>query len=828
LVVAAALVVCSVRVRAVDEVRAETGVDQAVSTFGVSGRGILVAIMDRGIDWTNNDFRNADGTTRIKYIFDLTDDTGANDLANPYGEGTIYTEAQINSALTGGPTLATRDAVGHGTASAGIAGGNGSNSPNRLYRGMAPEASLIIVKITSDGAPAHDSQPAEAPFYDPARIPVAIDFIRDKAAELHMPCVMLLNLGSIGGPTDGTSDLCRKIDATVGPGIPGLVFVTGTGDDGGMANHAGGTVTAGGDTPIQIQKGEDVPLFFDLWYDGSDRFDVTIQTPDGLFGPYASPATNDDYDIQSETDFLYYQLGVNRHFYNAANTKREIWIRLDGPTGNYTITLHGATVSNGRFDASLNPSQVWNDSNANFFLNNVVPGYSIWDGASALYNIAPNCYVMRTSWVDIDGFTRTLTGQGNVGEIWTGSNIGPTYDGRLGVDVSAPGEEIVTSYNPNSYWATFRFNLIQGGNGLYGMAGAVSAAAPVTTGIIALMLQRNPNLDAAQVKHLLQETAKQDAFTGATPNTTWGYGKINAFGAVQAAGTNTLLQLPDVAGLGGQKVLLRAAIRRYSDGQFLVGQTVTFQVDGTTVGTAVTQSNYIASLNYTIPASLTPGVHTLSASFAGDVNYNASSRNATLTVHDNTLLQLPPVSGVAGQSVLLRAAVRRYPDGVFLAGKTVTFKIDGTTVGSAVTQSNFIASLNYTIPASLGPGSHTLTASFAGDSDYNACTQTSTLIASYNTLVQLPNVSGSAGKSVLLRAAIRRYPDGQFLAGQTVTFRVDGTTVGSAVTQSDFIASLSYTIPANLSNGAHTLKAIFAGGGGYNASSQTATLTVNP
>jgi hypothetical protein len=292
--------------------------------------------------------------------------------------------------------------------------------------------------------------------------------------------------------------------------------------------------------------------------------------------------------------------------------------------------------------------------------------------------------------------------------------------------------------------------------------------------------------------------------------------------------SNTLLQLPPVSGIGGQNVLLRAAIRRYSDGAFLVGQTVRFQIDGNTVGTATTQSNFIASLNYTLPASLSPGTHTFSASFAGDSDDNASTQQAALTVHDNTLVQLPAASGIAGQSVLLRAAVRRYPDGQFVAGKTVSFQIDGNTVGSAVTQSNYIASLNYTIPAGLGPGTHTLKAVFAGDSDYNASTQTATLSVSFNTLVQLPNVSGTAGKSVLLRAAIRRYPDGQFLAGQTVTFQVDGTTVGAAVTQANFIASLNYTLPTNMSSGSHTLKAIFAGGGGYNPSSQTATLTVNP
>lgn len=175
--------------RAMDLVRVETRVDEAVARFGVTGRSVIVATLDRGIGWKNADFRNADGSTRIKYIFDLSDNAGANAPGNPFGRGTLYTEAQINAALNGaGPTLATHDAVGHGTDTAGIPAGNGSHVAK--YRGIAPEATLIVVKVTSEGAPAHDDQPAEAPFNDPTAYPVAMDFVKAKAAELGLPCVM--------------------------------------------------------------------------------------------------------------------------------------------------------------------------------------------------------------------------------------------------------------------------------------------------------------------------------------------------------------------------------------------------------------------------------------------------------------------------------------------------------------------------------------------------------------------------------------------------------------------------------------------------------------
>lgn len=514
-----------------DLARVETRTDLAVSTFGVTGQGVIVAIIDRGIDWRNNDFRNEDGTTRIKFIFDLTDNTGANAPGNTYGVGTIYTEAQINAALAGGPALATRDAVGHGTTTTALAAGNGRNLPDRRYRGVAPNASIIAVKFTTEGAPAHDGEPAEAPFYNEALFPTALDFVRDKSAQLGMPAVMLANFGTINGPTDGTSALSRKIDSTVGPGKPGLVFVTGTGDEGGRANHAGGVVTQGGTTSIQIEKASAGTLRCDLWYPGSDRFIVSLQTPSGNFGPYAPPANGAASTVQNAV-FNYFHRGVGTVFYGATNQKREILIDLIGPAGTYTLQLQGQSVTNGRFDATLNPSRIGTPNNR--FLNFVVPG-SIIDQATAFNNVAPNSYVIRTNWTDIDGVPRSLTGQGNVGELWLGSSVGPSFDGRLGVDLSAPGDRVFTTYNPTSHFATFRFNLVQGGNGLYGVAGAVSAAAPQVTGMIALMLQKNPRLDAGRVKSILQRSARTDVFTGAVPNPIWGYGKMDSFNAVQLA-----------------------------------------------------------------------------------------------------------------------------------------------------------------------------------------------------------------------------------------------------------------------------------------------------
>lgn len=508
---------------------AETGVTSAAQRYGVTGAGVAVAILDRGIDWSHPDFRHADGSTRIAYIFDLTDDSGAHSPGNPYGAGTIYTKAQIDAANSGGATLATRDAVGHGTASAGLCCSNGRAAASGKYAGVAPESTLIVVKITSDGAPAHGDQRAEAAFWDPSRLPIAIDFARDKARELGLPCVMFANIGSMLGPADGTSSLAAKIDATVGPGIPGLVFLTGSSDDGGGDNHASGALAAGQTAHLKVNKAIALSLVVDIWYAGADLIDLTIQTPTSTTGPLLAPPGATGYATQDAAEFTYYHYGSAET--GVTNGKRHIYLLLKGAAGTYDLQLRGAQVASGAWDAALNPSPYFLSPRSTF-LTFATPGKTIWDAASAFHNVVPNSYVYLVGWTDIDGYAHTDAKNGTPGDLWPGSGIGPTWDGRIGIDVSAPGTFSVASYGPNSYWATLRGNLVQGGGGWYGLAGAVSAANPITAGVIALMLQQDPTLDAARTKSILQRTARVDTATGVVPNTRWGYGKLDAAAAL--------------------------------------------------------------------------------------------------------------------------------------------------------------------------------------------------------------------------------------------------------------------------------------------------------
>lgn len=509
--------------------RQEARIDQVYSQFGLSGKGAVVVMIDRGIDYTHPDFLKANGETRLAYIFDLIDDSGANAANNSYGRGTIYSAAEINASLQAGTTLST-DRFGHGTATTSIACGNGSAVSGNEFRGVAYEATIISVKVTQDGFPAFGNQPGEAGAFDPGDIPVALQFVADKLEELGMPGVTLINLGSVGGPTDGTSTICRAMDDFV---ARGHTLVCGVGDDGSGDNFASGSVALGNSTEIQINKGTNGFLRFDMWYDESNRFSVEIERPNGQkLGPFAAPTGPNGFDDRNFTDIRYFHRGADVEFFGATSNRRELLIDFTGVAGVYKVILTATAVEgSGSFAATLNPATY---SSSNRFLTNQVAGFNVNDYTTAASVISPADYVVKNDWFDLAGNLQDITGQGEAGEIWIGSSVGPSHDGRLVTDFAAPGEVLFGAYSPDTWYSNFSSSLVQGGEGKYGIQNAVSAAAPLSTGVIALMLELKPDLTPAEIKDILHQTARQDNNTGSVPNNTWGYGKLDALAAVQA------------------------------------------------------------------------------------------------------------------------------------------------------------------------------------------------------------------------------------------------------------------------------------------------------
>lgn len=160
------------------------------------GQGILIAVIDSGIDYANADFRNTDGSTRIRYLWDqsLNLAEGEN-TPKEYGIGVEYTKEQINEALNA-QTLSeqrrivrSQDISGHGTAVAGVAAGNGRNSGG-IYAGVATESELIVVKL---------GNPMQEGFPRTTELMMGMDYVVRKALELRMPVAVNVSFGNTYG-----------------------------------------------------------------------------------------------------------------------------------------------------------------------------------------------------------------------------------------------------------------------------------------------------------------------------------------------------------------------------------------------------------------------------------------------------------------------------------------------------------------------------------------------------------------------------------------------------------------------------------------------------
>ena len=512
-------------------VRPEVRADQAVANYSVDGAGVIVAVLDRGIDWTHPDFRNADGSTRILAMLDMS---GQNYCSAGNPTPVEYSQAQINAALNGGPSIGMRDAVGHGTLTAGTAAGNGRGMSGDLYAGIAPKADLLIVKMTSEGAPAHGTQTAEAPFV--ACADDALTWTKAKLDAYAKPAVIILNSGTQFGPMDGTSAVSRKIASTFGSNVRGRVVVLPAGDEGSLANHGGVDFTSSAAGSISIDRTTTTTAVMSAWYSGATPANVTVSFADGTsVGPVAPNSSG----ASADNSVLVYQYAPGAEFYPWTSTSgdRAVWISVSGHATTGTFKIQATGSGTGHVDLYTDVVGP-NLTPVTAITNHLTPG-RIQDFATTPTVIVAGDYNMRTMWTDIDNTAQSITDEGAVGDLWLKSSPGPTRDHRSpAIDIAAPGQNLFAAISTTSYWATLRYNSPQGSPSSpieYSRFGGTSGAAPIVVGAVALMLQINPQLNAAEVRHILHSTARTDGVTGAAPNTEWGYGKLDVNAAVGRA-----------------------------------------------------------------------------------------------------------------------------------------------------------------------------------------------------------------------------------------------------------------------------------------------------
>lgn len=512
---------------------AECGGREVAQHLGYQGDGVVVGIVDSGIDLKNMDFRNTDGTTRILYLWDQTDKTGTPPSGFDYGSE--YTQDQINAALTGTGTVPEKDNDttdgGHGTHVLGTAAGNGGSDPN--FAGMAPKADLIIVKTDWTGM--LDGN----------------DYILRKATEtLHKPVVVNNSWGNQEGPHNGNSLESQFLNQLTDTSSTGRAIVFAAGNEGHDIIHVAGSVDSterffnvAADSSIN-QIGIDLwspsatnpkvgvnfltdvsnsgqPIYSTIYCNPAQKVTQTISP---LYFP-SSPYVNSTITIDS-TGMPYAADSAMNHI--------NIQVSLQGTSEfPWQILISDAYGKTGNFEGWVTTSGCWID-------NQYPADDSMEYNGDNLRTIAePGCaknvitvgsYITKSQWTDIDGKIQSdpyLPHQ--VGDLSIFSSQGPLSNGDLKPDLTAPGEMIASSLSGDIQKP---FDSLLIGNGNYTLKSGTSMAAPHVTGAIALMLQKNPQLTVSQIKTILTQSARSDSYTGAVPNNLWGWGKLDVLQAL--------------------------------------------------------------------------------------------------------------------------------------------------------------------------------------------------------------------------------------------------------------------------------------------------------
>lgn len=294
----------------------------------LSGRGVLVAVIDSGIDYSHPDFRNPNGSTRILALWDQTVPSGSvadpRSMAGEASEGEASEEGEVKQQFLQAPegfylgtefpeeviNLAldqpseqlryricpSRDNSGHGTHVAGIAAGNGRASAGR-YRGVAYESDLLVVKL---GVQREDGFPRTSELMQ------AVDYCIRKAESYGRPVALNLSFGNNYGSHSGTSLIETFLDDMADRYRNSIVV--GSGNEGAAAVHTSGRVREGSGEVVQFAVSPyESGLNLQIWKSYADEMAISIVHPNGtVIGPIQEIQELQRFTIRNTQILLYY------------------------------------------------------------------------------------------------------------------------------------------------------------------------------------------------------------------------------------------------------------------------------------------------------------------------------------------------------------------------------------------------------------------------------------------------------------------------------------------------------------------------------------------
>gem|GEM_PF-6641911 len=528
---------------------------------GATGAGVIVGIVDTGIDYHHADFKDpSTGHSRILYLWDQTvSGTPPNFFGfscTPYATstetfncGTEWSQALLNSGSS-----SEIDADGHGTHVAGIAAGNGrAGSSPGAYVGFAPKADIIFVKTG---------------FYNDEIID-GVDYIAARANLLSERAVINLSLGGQIDPHDGTSPFDQAI-AAVAASTPVVVAMgndgTGVGgyphaSQGGMTNGQSVTFNVSVGSYLAGVLGTDAAI--DFWTGGPSSASNAAYTVKVAIGGTTCGTETDGNGTDTATTSNPFTAcsGLNVYLDNdnsyvgqpggdtTTSNDREVYVDVNSAGGLSAMTVNVTFTCT---SATCPPLDGFVDPEGEDAIFSAGAGYTTPSTltlgspatANGVFGVA--AYSSKATW-SAAGCPGGVCNYGDgetLGVLSTFSAQGPTRDGRQKPEVAAPGDVIASSLsaqaivcNGSNGSTCGSFTDIPGtfnqllGDGAHAILAGTSMAAPVVTGIIATRLQGNPGRGVSDLRSILETLARSDAQVtsyGAAPNTAFGWGKVTA------------------------------------------------------------------------------------------------------------------------------------------------------------------------------------------------------------------------------------------------------------------------------------------------------------